>query len=295
MMATAAYAADNVLTRGNHCPDLAKLGVRQPGDSDETYAFNTSVRGFVSYLNSRNWQCRFGLIHSLPCPRDLGPDCRPISGLGFQIWRRTEGGVCREVVIAFRGTDRNDRGDWTSNFRFLYRLTGRFDQYDQVRLYVDRVVERVRKRGCGAGTLFVSAGHSLGGGLAQQAAYAGRDITYVYGFDPSPVTGIFDVSVLMRERNTRGVGIDRAYEAGEILALPRILIENIIPPTPCGPRIRTVRFNMLTGLPSAQHSITELTAKLRTAAQTPGTDARRASALTAARDCVGPPLIAPPA
>jgi hypothetical protein len=298
MMATAAYAGDNVLTSGNHCPDVGKLGVRQPGDSDETFAFNKTVRGWIAYLNRHQWQCRFGVIGSLPCPRQLGPECKPTSGLGFHVWRRMQGGLCREVVIAFRGTDRNDRGDWTSNFRFLYRLVPRFDQYDQVRTHIGRIVARVRKTGCGNGTLFVSAGHSLGGGLAQQAAYADGAIGYVYGFDPSPVTGLFDVSAILRERNVQGLGIDRAYEAGEILVLPRILIENIIPPLPCNPRIRTVRFNVLTGSPFAQHSIAELTEKLREAAGTKGADARRVVAVRDARGCTAPPVVSvmvPPA
>ncbi|MPZ56349.1 MAG: hypothetical protein GEU91_07565 [Rhizobiales bacterium] len=292
MMATAAYVDENVLTAGNHCPDVRKLGIRQPGDTDDTFAFNKSVRGWITHLKQRQWECRFGVVGSLPCPDRLGQDCRPVSGLGFHVWRRMQGGACHEVVIAFRGTDRNDRGDWTSNFRFLYRLVPRFDQYDQVRTHIGRVVERIKRSGCGgSGTLFVSAGHSLGGGLAQQAAFADGTIRYVYGFDPSPVTGIFDISAILRERNSQGLGVDRAYEAGEILVLPRILIENIIPPWPCNPRVRTIRFNMLSGSPFAQHSIAALTEKLHAAAQTPGADPRRVEAWREARSCEGIPLL----
>jgi len=296
MMATSAYANKNVLT-GNHCPDADRLRVRQPGDTDETFAFNKTVRGWVLYLNRHNWHCRFGVSGSLPCPPRLGPDCKPVGGLGFQIWRRMQGGVCRDIVVAFRGTDRNDRGDWTSNFRFLYRLAPRFDQYDQVRTHIRRVIKRIKERGC-RGALFVATGHSLGGGLAQQAAYADGTIRYVYAFDSSPVTGFFDVSAIVRERNVKGLGIDRTYEAGEILVLPRILIENIIPPLPCSPRTRTVRFNLLSGSPVVQHSISELTGKLRDMARTPGADPRRAAALHDAQSCADlllPPFLLPPA
>jgi hypothetical protein len=296
MMATSAYADDNVLT-ANHCPDTGRLNVRQPGDSDETFAFNKTVRGWVAYLNRHGWHCRFGVSGSLPCPPRLGSGCKPVGGLGFHVWRRMQGGVCREAVIAFRGTDRNDRGDWTSNFRFLHRLVPRFDQYDQVRTHIRRVIAHIKRSGC-TGALFVATGHSLGGGLAQQAAYADGTIRYVYAFDSSPVTGIFDVSALLRERNVKGLGIDRAYEAGEILVLPRILIENIVPPLPCSPRTRTVRFNFLTGSPVAQHSMSELTTKMREAALTPGADPRRATALRDAQTCTDfplAPLLAPPA
>jgi dienelactone hydrolase len=299
MMATAAYANENVLGAPNHCPDVGKLGVPQAGDDAETVLYNRTLRDWVRSLNHNHWECRFGVLGSLPCPRRLGPDCKPVGGLGFQVWRRMQRGVCREVAIAFRGTDRHDSGDWTSNFRFLYRLIPRFDQYDQVRTHIRQVVARIKRNGCGGkDTLFVATGHSLGGGLAQQAAYADGTIRYVYAFDSSPITGIFDVSAIVRERNTRGLGVDRAYEAGEILILPRLLIENIVPPWPCNPRVRTVRFNVLSGSPLAQHSINELTAKLREVATTPGADPRRADAERVARDCAAPPFmewLAPPA
>jgi pimeloyl-ACP methyl ester carboxylesterase len=222
-----------------------------------------------------------------------------VSGLQFQVWWRRQAGVCREVAIAFRGTDRHDRGDWLSNFRWLHRLTPRFDQYDQVRTHIRRIVARIKANGCGGrDVLFVTVGHSLGGGLAQQAAYADGSIRYVYAFDSSPITGIFDVSALLRERNTQGLGVDRAYEAGEILVLPRILIENIVPPSPCNPRVRTVRFNLLMGSPIAQHSIAELTGKLSDSARTAGADPRRVDGARDARGCAAPPLmqlLAPPA
>ena len=292
MMATAAYAADNVLIPGNHCPDLGRLGRRQPGDDDETVAFNATLRGWIRALNGADWQCRFGIVGRLPCPPRAGEGCKPAGGLGLQVWRRIRGGVCREVVIAFRGTDRNDSGDWTSNFRFLYRLAPRFDQYDQVRTHIAEIIRRIKQNGCGApGTLFVAVGHSLGGGLAQQAAYADGTISYVYAFDPSPVTGIFDISAILLERNVRGLGIDRTYEVGEILALPRILIDNIIPPLACSPRTRTISFNLLTGSPFEQHNLAQFTAKMREAALTRGADPRRAAALRQAQSCARLPQL----
>ena len=205
---------------------------------------------------------------------------------------------CVEVAIAFRGTDINDYGDWVSNFRWLNRLVPKFDQYAQVQDHVTQVV-RDLKRGCGDGaTQFVSVGHSLGGGLAQQAAYAERygNIKYVYGFDPSPVTGFFDVSELVIKHSTDGLGVDRAYEQGEILMLPRAIIENIFPPADCHPRIRSVRFNVLTGLPGAQHSIADLTAQL--SKRSPVSLAPIRSHVydgLRARDCKGEPMMVPPA
>ncbi|MCF8476771.1 MAG: DUF2974 domain-containing protein [Pseudolabrys sp.] len=300
MMATAAYADMEDLDRRNHCPSATLLAHARPGESKSDADYRNSVRGWIGYLHGRGWDCRFGVYGSLPCPpRAGGEKCKPVGGLQFHVWRRLQGGRCREAVIAFRGTDKTDVGDWVSNFRWLYRLAPKFDQYSQIKTHIKQIVARIKKNGCAGGVQFAATGHSLGGGLAQQAAYADAtgSIRYVYAFDPSPVTGFFDVSALVREKSTRGLGVDRAFEAGEILALPRLIIENIYPPAPCDPRIRTVRFNLLTGLGIAQHSISGLTKRLRAVADEPDADPLRVTDTLQARDCKGGPLMAitPPA
>lgn len=296
MMATAAYT-DPYALNIHHCPDPARLALAQPGESPADADYRKTVRGWIAYLNTRGWQCRFGIYGSLRCPPRAG-DCHPVSGLEFHVWRRMQGDSCREVVIAFRGTDRNDLGDWLSNFRWLNRLAPKFDQYAQVQAHITYIVKRIKQNGCnGTGTQFVSAGHSLGGGLAQQAAYAdaGGNIKYVYAFDSSPVTGFLDVSELVREHSTKGLGVDRAYEQGEILTLPRLIIENIFPPADCSPRIRSVRFNVLTGLPGQQHNMEHLTEQLRIAAHQPGANPKRVDDGPKARGCTGSPMLVPPA
>ena len=296
MMATAAYT-DPYGLNGHQCPDAGLLAHAQPGESADAADYRKTVRGWLGYLKGRGWECRFGIYGSLRCPPRAG-DCHPVSGLEFHVWRRMDGNNCREVVIAFRGSDKNDLGDWVSNFRWLNRLVPKFDQYAQVQTHITQIVRRVKQNcGGGAGTQFVSVGHSLGGGLAQQAAYAEAygNIKYVYGFDPSPVTGFFDVSAMVREHSTAGLGVDRAYEEGEILSLPRAIIENIFPPADCHPRIRSVRFHVLTGLPGAQHSIEDLTKQLSVAAHQPGANPRRVYDAPKAKDCKGEPMMVPPA
>jgi pimeloyl-ACP methyl ester carboxylesterase len=256
MMATAAYADPPVLNR-HLCPDVGLLGLRSNATTDDEFAFHGTVRGWIKTLNQRRWECHFGHVGKLECPK-RNPNCKATDGLEFHVWRRMDGG-CREVAIAFRGTDRRDSGDWQSNFRWFKRLEPRFDQYDQVREHMERIVQRVEDGGCrGAATRFVSVGHSLGGGLAQQAAYASPKIRYVYAFDPSPVTGFFDISELLREKHMHQLGVDRTYESGEILTLPRHILENIFPPEACNPSVRTVRFNLLSGLPASQHNMQQL-------------------------------------
>lgn len=297
MMATAAYTEPADFNRA-HCPDRARLA-RPSADGDAE--FRSSVRGWIAQLNGRGWHCDFGVYGSLPCPPRAGGsrECTPVGGLQFHVWRRMQNGVCREAVIAFRGTDKNDRGDWTSNFRFLYRLMPKFDQYAQVQVHIKQIVARIRMNGCTGRDIIATAGHSLGGGLAQQAAYAddSQSIRYVYAFDPSPVTGFFDISALLREKSTAGLGVDRAYERGEILALPRMIFENIYPPAPCNPRIRTVRFNLLSGFGITQHSIAGLTRELNSVGRARTANPRRVNDALRARGCKGSPmlLVAPPA
>ncbi len=225
-MATVAYT-DPAFLDGNACPDAAKL--RASGDQD-----NTAYAGMVDDLKNAHWSCRFGHVGPYGCKPDA-PRC--LDGLEYHVWRR---GRCGEVVIAFRGTDANEIGDWLSNFRwFIARPL--FDQYDQVQKAVPDIIGKVNGVGCSA-RLIVATGHSLGGGLAQHAGYADKRIEYVYAFDPSPVTAFFGVPLPVRSAATEHLGIDRIYEAGEILSLPRYLELGVFPSSQCRPRVRIVRF-----------------------------------------------------
>jgi dienelactone hydrolase len=294
MMATAAYTKTSGVNV-HHCPDIGRLRIAQQDESRQDGEFRQSVRGWIKELNARGWECWVGIVGSLPCPPRAGSrECKPVGGLEFHVWRRMQKGRCREVAIAFRGTDRHDLGDWASNFRFLRRLKPKFDEYAQVQTHITKIVQRIKHNGCN-GAQIIATGHSLGGGLAQQAAYADASgsIRYVYGFDPSPVTGFFDVSSLTLKQSTEGLGIDRAYEQGEILSVPRQLAENILPSVPCHPRIRSVRFNLLRGLPSQQHSMEHLTKQLRIAARQPGANPKRVEASAKARSCKSVPLMLP--
>ena len=196
-----------------------------------------------------------------------GPDqCRvrtpgqsePVGGLGVQVWAR-KGVRCPEAVIAFRGTVGGNQGDWESNFHWILRAFPIYDQYDQVRDHVGEFVDHIERDRCAhAGpTLITAVGHSLGGGLAQLAAYSDRRIRRVYAFDPSMVTGYYSVDPPHRNENVKGLKMERVYEHGEILAYGRYVMRQYIPLSPCNPRVVSVRFDVIHGSPIAQHSLTD--------------------------------------
>ncbi|MBI3131142.1 MAG: hypothetical protein HYZ13_07275 [Acidobacteria bacterium] len=166
----------------------------------------------------------------------------PKSSLYFEVWRKE--GAPPQVAFVFRGTQ--EAKDWWSNARWLTRfLTAGSDQYDLVRVLVGGLVARAKARDPQA--TFVAVGHSLGGGLAQQAAYAQLDIRTVYAFDPSPVTGFRSVAKPTREANSQGLTIVRAFEHGEILAYVRYVLKIARALSEANPKIIEVRFNLSQG------------------------------------------------
>jgi pimeloyl-ACP methyl ester carboxylesterase len=175
------------------------------------------------------------------------------TGLYYDVWDNRS---TRESVIAFRGTD--GAKDWWSNARFVTKyLPVGLDQYNVVRREITGVVVRALRRMPDA--TFITTGHSLGGGLAQQAAYAHPNIKRVLAFDSSPLTGFLSVPKEERDRNRRGIRIERVYEKGEILAYARGFFRRYVPLDDADPSIIEVRFNFAKGLlPIRQHSMVAL-------------------------------------
>jgi pimeloyl-ACP methyl ester carboxylesterase len=101
-----------------------------------------------------------------PDPRDVMDD--PGTSLYFEVWERAQPDAV-DVAVVFRGT--HEWKDWWSNCRWVTRfIPVGWDQYDLTRRKIADVVTRARQRHSSARV--VTTGHSLGGGLAQQAAYA---------------------------------------------------------------------------------------------------------------------------
>lgn len=186
--------------------------------------------------------------------------------LFFEVWQK---GIPGEIVaIVFRGTVPAKWQTWAADFRWLIPLHE--DQYTvAAKKLAGDFAEEVSKR-IGNGTLInnvelVSVGHSLGGGLAQEMAYALPDkpgiprITKVYAFNPSPVTGFHSVPSSQRDINTKTLEIYRIFEHGEILAYLRLLTSYVIPPSATDPAIYEIRYNFDSSLDGVvNHSMTRL-------------------------------------
>ncbi|WEL57606.1 hypothetical protein PZ739_10775 [Pseudomonas kermanshahensis] len=162
-----------------------------------------------------------------------------------------------EVAIVFRGTEADQRQDWFSNARWFIPtwLRGE-DQYDVAKNELAKEFEaeiqkRIAEHKLPATVKITSVGHSLGGGLAQQLAYAlprsaphPVKVSKVIAFNSSPVTGWLSTANPPRDENTKGLEIDRVFEHGEALAYVRLPINIIVPPNKRDSYVKDLRFNL---------------------------------------------------
>src|SRR5262245_33654378 len=168
-----------------------------------------------------------------------------LSGLSYEVWEK-DGGDQIIVALVFRGTD--TAVDWWTNFRWVTRYTPFVhDQYMQVKSLTPPLIDAIRNLYPGKNIRIVTTGHSLGGGLAHQAAYISDCIKEVFAFNSSPVTGFYSVSEPQRSKNAIGIVVRRIYERGEILAPLRRAMRWLNPLSTKDPEIIEIRFNLSRG------------------------------------------------
>lgn len=214
------------------------------------------------------------------------------SGLLMESFKRTAGDRV-EYAIAFRGTEFTHLNDWRANLRWFQPGFRDTDQYPLARR---TAVQWVAKACQGIGTAYkgldvVMTGHSLGGGLAQGAAYAveralapklapaDRKLTdeeieaqtvlaacpqdkvrvRAVTFDPSPVTSYHDGQPIAECENPHSIAcrrpiVMRVYQKGEVLAWPRRILSWF---NPLDPNICEDRFDLdrTYRLPVTQHQM----------------------------------------
>jgi len=170
--------------------------------------------------------------------------------LFFEVWQKDEPGAI--VAIVFRGTVPAKWQTWAANFRWF--LPFHPDQYTIAagKLALDfalQISNRIAEGALAKNVEIVAAGHSLGGGLAQQIAYALPTadavprISKVFAFDPSPVTGYYSVNADLRDANKQKLNTYRIFEHGEVLAYLRLLLSYVIPPSASAPAISEIRYH----------------------------------------------------
>tara|TARA_Y100000033_G_C2753035_1_gene114941 strand:- start:1247 stop:2137 length:891 start_codon:yes stop_codon:yes gene_type:complete len=185
------------------------------------------------------------------------------SGLHYAVWKNDKDKV---IALIFRGTDEPD--DIHAN---LYWITKYFpffkSQYEQIPDIL-KTVEPLFP----VDFRVISAGHSLGGGLAQLALYSSEKIRTAYVFNTTSVTGWSDLGILDENRHqdprVKDTKVYRINEYGDGLQFLRYLtnLGYMLSPQPnIHPYFIEYRLNAQKGGLVSQHSIQNIVNALNNA------------------------------
>lgn len=165
------------------------------------------------------------------------------SGFGYQIYEKSVNGKLLEVSIAFRGTDNRNPLDPTNDLKEW--LGG--PQYVDAVVVGKAIAERYRS----SNIPITTTGHSLGGGLAQAAAfYIPNAKAVVFNTTPMDIAGVrqgvIDLLEDGRAAQLRGIfGVDDQF----LQSLARAVGAILVPPyTPSRTEFTSETGEMLTSL-----------------------------------------------
>lgn len=208
--------------------------------------------------------------------------------LRVDVWYHPQDNI---LAVAFGGTVATSGKDWRANLRWFIAGDDNDEYSVLVRDFIPALQAEFHARAGRPGyeqlasARLIATGHSLGGGLAQQFAYAlvpDKDlprVATVYAFNSSPVTGFYSVDKEIRDANSKQLRVERIYERGEGLAAVRSILASVYPPSESAPTIVETRYALfwkptLFTLRAAidQHSIVPLATKMTIAAAVQNND-----------------------
>lgn len=158
----------------------------------------------------------------VPTDKSVQPCLTHKNGLFYETYvYRDASGKIIEAVISFRGTE-NSLGqiipDWGTNFANFFGFEP--PQYKTAREHLPNLIESLEKQN--SSVTIYAVGHSLGGGLAQQAGYLSASVREVFTFNTSPVTNW--TNLRLNGLVAQGYPIiHRIYHGGEALETPRFV------------------------------------------------------------------------
>ncbi len=149
-------------------------------------------------------------------PKHASVPCYNQHGLFYETYvYTTNDGVLQEAVIAFRGTENTGSEiwyDWSTNLAATFGFEP--DQYEIAKNNLPDMITALKHQS--PNIKIYATGHSLGGGLAQQAGYLSRDVLEVFTFNTTPITNWSSLALDGKVANKYPV-IHRLYNGGEAL------------------------------------------------------------------------------
>ncbi|CAD5374384.1 putative Lipase (Class 3) [Rubrivivax sp. A210] len=195
------------------------------------------------------------------------PECDDELGMFVRVWQRKSESTT-EYTIVFRGTGKGAQDWFNGNLWWFKRFLPGNDQYASSRDFAKRLIEQAERENLEDSEkgpiVFYTAGHSLGGGLAQNVLYSFPDkVSQAFAFDSSPVTAYSEQNEATRVRgcacNEAILGTEarvyRVYESQEVLSWLRYLFKLVLP---LNRHIQEVRFDFNVG-----HSIEQLAGSMK--------------------------------